>query len=366
MKITLFSLFMSVMWSSALILVIHFVRKKPLFIRKFGAKNLLLLYLFSIVRMMIPYEFSFARVLPAEGIFYDFRESVEVNKAGAVQPWLVTVLAAVWFMVSAVLILKFICQYTKAVRKILADDICEEEQCVRIFRQILNESENEMGIAVRRSGHVRIPMGIGIFQKTILLPQEDYDDSQLYYILRHEYTHFKNRDLLIKIFVHIFCCVYWWNPVVYLMKKDLAQILEIKCDIDVTDSMKDSDKVKYLTTIVSVLKNAGVRKREETFYGATALIAGSCEPETVERFKIVSDSRTSGDKNVFYTMSCFFGFILILFLSYSVAIHPGYKAPGISPVTEIESEVFEAGAEESFVDIMRNTKSAYAYLRGSR
>ena len=78
MQITFFSLLMSVIWSSALIILNHICRKKPFFIREFGVTNLLCLYLFSMIRMMVPYEFSFARILPATGAFNSLHKSADV------------------------------------------------------------------------------------------------------------------------------------------------------------------------------------------------------------------------------------------------------------------------------------------------
>ena len=162
-----------------------------------------------------------------------------------------------------------------------------------------------MNIAVRSSAHVKIPMGAGIFRKSILLPEETYSDSELYYILRHEYTHFQNRDLAVKILIHIYGCVFWWNPAIYLLKRDLAQVLEIKCDLDVTARMGNRHKAEYLSTIVAMLRNAGTRRKEKAFYGATALVSKDYESEIIERFKLVSASYGHKRKNALFTGSWF-------------------------------------------------------------
>ncbi len=69
MQITFFSLFMSVIWSSVLAVFNYLCRKKHFFIRQLGITNILFLYLFSVIRMIVPYEFSFTRVIPPQGVF---------------------------------------------------------------------------------------------------------------------------------------------------------------------------------------------------------------------------------------------------------------------------------------------------------
>lgn len=333
MQITFFTLFMSVVWGSLLIAFSYFCRKKHFFIRQFGIASLLLLYLFSVLRMVIPYELPFTRMIQMKGVFNRLWEIFYYDGRDAGQITFLSVFAIIWVVVSAVLIIQFFCQYARGMKELSAYEVCEDEQCRQIFQQVVSESKKQMKIAVRRSGNINIPMGIGIFRKSIILPDEDYSDLDLYYILRHEYMHFQNNDLFIKILVHVFCCIFWWNPVIYLLKKDLAQTLEIKCDLGVTDGMGNRDKARYLATIVATLKKAGERRWETAFYGAAALVSKNYQSETVERFKIVSGN-FSAKKNTLLTVSWFLMFMMLFFASYSFVFQPAY-AP---PIDEIETE----------------------------
>ncbi len=326
MQITFFSLFMSVIWSSSLAVFNHFCRKKHFFIRQLGITNILFLYLFSMIRMIVPYEFSFTRVIAPQGAFHKIYDKIYTNSQQTTQISLHSVFITIWIAVSVVLIARFICQYATSMKKFSTYSIREDEQCRRIFNRVLNVSKSQLKIDIRSSSDINIPMGMGIFRNHyILLPEEEYNDSELYYILRHEYTHFQNRDLLIKILIHIYSCIFWWNPAIYLLKRDLAQILEIKCDLDVTDHMANQNKVQYLTTIVSMLKNAGAKRKEKAFYGTTALVSKNYESDIIERFKLVSASSTYKKKNILFTSSWFLIFSMLIFLSYSFVIRPDYR-----------------------------------------
>ena len=56
MQVTLFSFFSSVLWSSVLIVGIYALRKVRRFRTSFGLSALVLLYLFSIMRILFPLE----------------------------------------------------------------------------------------------------------------------------------------------------------------------------------------------------------------------------------------------------------------------------------------------------------------------
>lgn len=322
MQITFFSLFMSIIWSSILAVFNYFCRKKHFFIRQLGITNILFLYLFSVIRMIVPYEFSFTRVIPPQGILEELCQDVYITNQETTQLSPLSVLAAIWVIVSAILLVRFVFQYTKAMKHFSTCRIRTDEQCKRVFNRVLNVSRAQLKIDIRSSANISIPMGVGIFRKSILLPEEEYSDSELYYILRHEYTHFQNKDLVIKILIHIYSCIFWWNPVIYLLKRDLAQILEIKCDLNVTENMANQNKAQYLATIVTMLKNAGANSQEKTFYGTTALVSKDYDSEIVERFRLVSASYGSNKNNILFTCSWFLIFCMFIFLSYSFVIRP--------------------------------------------
>lgn len=358
MQITHFSLFMSVIWSSALAVFNYLCRKKYFFIRQFGITSLLFLYLLSAIRLMIPYEFSFTIVIPLKGIFSSVYKIISLNKIGESQISILLILIVMWVLVSVVLIVRFVYQYIKTMKKFSACILREDEQCKRIFNKVLNESKRRIKIKIRTCKSIVIPMGVGILKKSILLPDEDYSDMELYYILRHEYTHFQNKDLFIKISIHIFCCIFWWNPIIHLLKKDLAQTLEIKCDLDVTDGMENSAKAEYLTTIVTILKKVDEKRIVESCYGTTALVSKKLETEIVERFKIVSGSYGHKRKSLLFTGSWFLVFIMLMFASYSFVVQPDYEAP----VNEIESEpgMSEVTGNNSY--IIKNAGGTYTLI----
>ncbi len=347
MQITAFSVFMAVLWSSILILLQYFCRKNIRFIRWFGVGSLLILCTFSAVRMLFPYEFFFTKAIPLEGVFNVFWEWFYINKIGTTRWSLLSVFVCLWIGGAILLCLALAVRYVRVARWASSGRPCEDEQYSRVFRRVAHEGKRKMKIELRTRGDVKIPVGEGIFRKIIVLPERKYGDSELYHILKHEYTHFENRDLPVKLLTQLFCCVFWWNPAAYLLKKDLSQTLEIKCDLRVTEGMDDVGKAEYLTTIVSELKRAGAEESREKRDMTTAFSGSRRGMELVERLRIVADSRNHRSRKGLSLVLWVAATVLFMAFSYSFVLQPRYDPP----VKEIETDpnTFELTKENSYL-----------------
>lgn len=334
MQITFFSCLTSIVWSSILIIAIYLCRKIRFLIFQFGVTSLVLLYLFCVIRMVLPLDFTFTRGFPSGGILNVIYGRIVIDKIGTSNISVLSVLVFLWLAVSLVLIVRFAHRYYMIMRKISTYAFRKDEQCKRVFLNVISDSKKQMKINVRYSRELNVPMGIGVFDKSIVLPDEIYSDKELYCILMHEYTHFLNRDLLVKMLIHIFCCIFWWNPIVYLLMKDLSQTLEIKCDLCVTEQMDNKGKADYLTTIITILKKANAAEKTLMLYSTTEFVSKDCESEIIERFKIVSEGNNVRSKNKILTAICILSFLSIFVFSYSFVVQPCYEAPK----NEIETE----------------------------
>ena len=62
---------------------------------------------------------------------------------------------------------------------------------------------------------VSSPLLIGFFHPCIVLPSADISEKDFRYIILHEMTHYKRRDMFYKWLVQITVCLHWFNPLVY-------------------------------------------------------------------------------------------------------------------------------------------------------
>lgn len=134
-------------------------------------------------------------------------------------------------------------------------DIAYNQKILKIY----NELQDEMGIAkdiqLRVCEDISIPFGIGIFEKHIVLPQIDYKEKELRWILKHELTHYKNNDLIYKFIITFLSIIYWFNPFIYIMNKEINNDCELFCDEHVLRDYDFKEKQDYALTIIKSLKN---------------------------------------------------------------------------------------------------------------
>jgi beta-lactamase regulating signal transducer with metallopeptidase domain len=77
------------------------------------------------------------------------------------------------------------------------------------------------------------PLLAGIGRPTIVLPngiEESFDESELRLILAHELAHLKRRDLIWNWLPTIVGSLFWFHPLVWLMKRRWSEAQEAACD----------------------------------------------------------------------------------------------------------------------------------------
>ena len=133
-------------------------------------------------------------------------------------------------------------------------------RCRRLIEQAGNKVNSRLQqIAVEEArlagigGEIRLlasplaqsPMLVGFFRPTILLPLEHLPDSDARFILAHELTHFRRKDLWKKLLFLMVRCAHWFNPIVYLLNRDFSRWLETSCDEQVVSSLDRDQRKEY-------------------------------------------------------------------------------------------------------------------------
>lgn len=94
------------------------------------------------------------------------------------------------------------------------------------------------------------PFVLGIIRPRIIMPY-GLKRQEGYQILKHEQTHIKHHDPLIRL-VGTFCiCLHWWNPLVWLAVFKMNQDMEMFCDEAVLRDASPEEKKFYARTLLS-------------------------------------------------------------------------------------------------------------------
>jgi len=145
----------------------------------------------------------------------------------------------------------------------------EDAKTLKIFEQVKQELRCGDKVKLVVCGFVSTSMLTGFLRPVILLPEKNYDDSELELIFRHELIHYQRKDLWIKLLSVITLALHWFNPFVYLMNIALQTEGEAACDQKVLAMSKLTSPHLYAEVIISMIggKRTGMTRLATNFYG---------------------------------------------------------------------------------------------------
>lgn len=202
------------------------------------------------------------------------------------------------------------------------------------------------------------PFTMGLLKNRIFLPDKDYLEQDLYYIIRHELIHYRNKDLWFKVLLLLGNAIHWFNPIVWIMRRLAEQDIELVCDSEVLEFASPEERKEYGEVILSYVQT-GTRKY----------------PMLSTGYIQKTDSIKRRFNNIFNTepkkkgMDIFFLMIALLLLSCvflsirgGIATYPESKIP-IENGLEIKTDVDGDGSRESiFVKDVVNDTDAFTQV----
>ena len=117
---------------------------------------------------------------------------------------------------------------------------------------------------------VSSPLLLGFFRPCIVLPGVDIPEKDFHYIVMHELVHYRRRDIYYKWLVQAVVCLHWFNPLVYLMSREITRACEFSCDEAVLVKAGCDNAQDYGETLLNAM--AAIGKYRENF-GAVTLSA---------------------------------------------------------------------------------------------
>lgn len=183
----------------------------------------------------------------------DFTISVDRASPGYVMPLLFTI----WIAgIVALAVYTFVCN--RGLRLTIQSTMpIEDGALAELFTQCKAELGVKGKIHLGSSIVARSPMSVGLFKTRIILPadlEEKLSIEDIRYILLHELTHCKNRDILLGYLMCLCQILYWFNPLVYIALREMRTDREIACDISVLKRLPDERHIEYGRTLLRFIE----------------------------------------------------------------------------------------------------------------
>ena len=185
------------------------------------------------------------------------------------------IVTLVWIIGSLIFIFVHLISYSHYKRQVLKNGkmIKETRILSQIFR-LKRELHISRTVCVMEYDEAESPMIIGFIKPVLVLPKEQYNSEDLFFILKHELVHLKRGDVYLKLLFVTANAVHWFNPIIWIMQKEAVIDMELSCDERVTQGTSFELRKAYTETLLSMLHKQCVRKTvlSTQFYGGKKIM----------------------------------------------------------------------------------------------
>ena len=126
--------------------------------------------------------------------------------------------------------------------------------------ELIEESKKAIGVKAKVNiilqNFKQTPAIIGIFNPKILITNEFLlqDERTKKYIIMHELSHYKRKDLIFNYALLLITILHWFNPFIWVFFKKIRQDIELATDEMVLNKLNESEKKEYGRTLINSLK----------------------------------------------------------------------------------------------------------------
>lgn len=144
----------------------------------------------------------------------------------------------IWLALAFGMLIRKITVYQSYIKYVTAgaERVCEVSLLDR-FAVITEQAGIARAVELCVNPLVSSPMLVGYLHPCIVLPGVEIAEKDFHYIVMHELTHYKRRDIFYKWLLQVTVCLHWFNPLVHLMNREIDRACEFSCDEAVITKM---------------------------------------------------------------------------------------------------------------------------------
>lgn len=268
------------------------------------------------LRMMVPVNFPFTRTIYSRKLLIGLGNIVYANVYGDREILVSDLLLWLWIGVAVILLIRYFYKRVK-VRRILEQYVIKDTDTKEYYESFLNDTKiRSIKIAVI-PGEKQAAI-FGVIRPIMILPDAVLEEKTVAHMIRHEMKHYANYDLWLKFFVDLLVVIHWWNPIVYMMRKELSLAFELSNDYMVTRDMTELEKLEYAQTLVQAAKLMSNQQAYDL-----NLTGGECLETRIQM--LLKEKTTGGVRNRLLAAANLLFVFLIMIISLVFVPEVSYK-----------------------------------------
>ncbi len=195
---------------------------------------------------------------------------------------------------------------------------------------------------IRESQSVSVPLTIGVFKPTVLLPTtwREWDSEKLAGVLNHEISHVERHDCLSQYVARFYRAVFWFSPLAWWLNRQIIELAEQASDEEALS--RGADQATYARMLLGFIETVHAAPGRVRWQGVSMASSGRAE----KRLEKVLEWR--GDKNMATPTSALIaGIVLAVPISYLVAAgRPVSASPAAHAVIVAQDQAAAAPAQQ--------------------
>lgn len=128
----------------------------------------------------------------------------------------------------------------------------EDQKITRVIHDCVSDFKMTKYVRVYRCKFMDSPFTIGIIHPIVVLPDDEWSESDLALAMKHELTHIKHRDNLVKMLVLGAIALNFYNPLVYFVLLEWNNVVEQACDREVIMGLTKEEAHQYGMLIIRI------------------------------------------------------------------------------------------------------------------
>lgn len=325
---------------SILFIYIHVAIYNSKYTFQSGVKAAFIIVTIIMLRMLIPINFPFTYSIYFKNILMKIGDILYYHFhffGRIIMPS--DILFGIWIIVSLILLARFIAR-SISVRSVLKKYILNEEDSEVYKRFIKKSGIHSLRIAVTPEKTASI---FGVIRPILILPQKGILEEDLKFIILHELEHYRHHDLWIKFLLDVLSCFHWWNPCIYLLKRDTNLALELCTDQRVIKNSDKREKLDYAESLLRVSKAfaTGTNKTvSQVHYDLSLVEKGSLQI----RVQRLLDAKRTKRHTLFNGVQTLFLISLLMFSMFIVFEPASHEIP-----EEVQSDTFSITPDNAYL-----------------
>lgn len=173
----------------------------------------------------------------------------------------------IWLFISFILLVHKITVYQSFIRYVKAGQTPVNAELLDEIALIGAKVGVKRPVELCVNPLISSPLLTGFTHPCIVIPSIDIKKQNFKYIIHHELTHYRRFDMFYKWLVQITVCLHWFNPLIYLMEREINKACEFSCDEAIISKLGLDKAKEYGRTLLDAMSMVG--KYKESFISIT-------------------------------------------------------------------------------------------------